>query len=111
MTTIISNINLGNKSLEFIDFRLLDDKYRGSWSSQHNRYTMDKIAIILSLFNKYSPNKELMIIRTADISKRPNNTEEERTYSEFCNEAKAMAGIGTQDAMRKIFLLICIEWA
>jgi hypothetical protein len=101
MTTIISNINLGNKSLEFIDSRLLDDKYRGSWSSQHNRYTMDKISIILSLFNKYSPNKELMIIRTADISKRPNNTEEERTYSEFCNEAKAQAGIGTQDAMRK----------
>ena len=101
MTTVISNINLGNKSLEFIDSRLLDDKYRGSWSSQHNRYTMDKISIILSLFNKYSPNKELMIIRTADISKRPNNTEEERTYSEFCNEAKAQAGIGTQDAMRK----------
>ncbi len=101
MTTIVSNINLGNKSLEFIDSRLLDDKYRGSWSSQHNRYTMDKISIILSLFNKYSPNKELMIIRTADISKRPNNTEEERTYSEFCNEAKAQAGIGTQDAMRK----------
>ena len=101
MTTIVSNINSGNKSLEFIDFRLLDDKYRGSWSSQHNRYTMDKISIILSLFNKYSPNKELMIIRTADISKRPNNTEEERTYAEFCNEAKAQAGIGTQDAMRK----------
>lgn len=101
MTTTVSNISSGNKSLEFVDFRLLDDKYRGSWSSQHNRYTMDKITTILSLFNKYAPNKELMAIRTADISKRPINTSEEKTYAEFCNEAKAQAGIGTQDAMRK----------
>ncbi len=101
MTSILSNISSGNKSLEFIDSRILDDKYRGSWSSQHNRYTMEKIVTILTLFNKYAPNKDLMIIRTADISKRPNNTAEEQTYAQFCNKAKAQAGIGTQDAMRK----------
>lgn len=101
MTNIVSNINHGNKSLEFIDSRILDDKYRGSWSSQHNRYTMEKIVTILTLFNKYAQNKGLMVIRTADISKRPNNTAEEQTYAQFCNEAKAQAGIGTQDAMRK----------
>ncbi len=101
MTSILSNISSGNNSLEFIDSRILDDKYRGSWSSQHNRYTMEKIVTILTLFNKYAPSKDLMVIRTADISKRPNNTPEEQTYAQFCNEAKAQAGIGTQDAMRK----------
>jgi hypothetical protein len=101
MTNKVSNINHDNKSLEFIDSRILDDKYRGSWSSQHNRYTMDTIVTILTLFNKYAPNNGLMVIRTADISKRPNNTAEEQTYAQFCNEAKAQARIGTQDAMRK----------
>ena len=101
MSSILSNISSGNNSLEFIDSRILDDKYRGSWSSQHNRYTMEKIVTILTLFNKYAPSKDLMVIRTADISKRPNNTPEEQTYAQFCNEAKAQAGIGTQDAMRK----------
>lgn len=99
--TIVSSINSGNKALEFIDHRLLDNKYRGSRSSQHNRYTMDRMSIIVTLFNKYAPNKGLMIIRTADISKRPTNTDEEQTYAKFCNEAKSQAGIGTQDAMRK----------
>lgn len=98
---MLSSISSGNHSLEFIDSRLLDDKYRGSWSSQHNRYTMEKIVTILTLFAHHAPNKDLMVIRTADISQRPNNTPEELTYAKFCNEAKAQAGIGTQDAMRK----------
>jgi hypothetical protein len=97
----VKNINLGNKSLEFIDNRLLDDAYRGDISSQHNRYTMEKMFQILKLLDHYAPNKERMIIRTADISKRPQNTPEEETYARFCNDAKRDAGIGTQDAMRK----------
>ena len=101
MSDIVSSINYGNKALAFIDDRILDAKYRGSWSSQHNRYTMGKIVKILSLFNKYSPSKKLMVIRDTDISKRAYNTPEEGIYAEFCNEAKAQIGIGTQDAMRK----------
>ena len=97
----VNNISSGNKALEFIDARIRDEKYRGSRSSQHNRYVMSQIVEILTLLDKYAPDKGLMIIRTTDISKRPENTSEEFTYAQFCNEAKERAGIGTQDAMRK----------
>ena len=104
----INNINQGNKALEFIDSRIKDDKYRGSRSSQHNRYVMQQVVDILKLFDQYAPNKTLMSIRTADISKRPQNTLREAMYARFCNDAKektkgitSKEGIGTQDAMRK----------
>ncbi len=97
----VRNINPGNDALEFIDARLQDDKYRGNWSSQHNRYTRDKIVTILRLLDKYAPNKSIMPIRTTDLSKRPMNLPEEETFARFCNEAKTAVGIGTQDAMRK----------
>jgi hypothetical protein len=101
MGNVVSNINSGNNALRFIDKRLLDDKYRGSWSSQHNRYTMAQIVIILKLLARYASRFKLMAIRHTDLSKRPQNTPEEKTYAIFCNEAKVKAGIGTQDAMRK----------
>lgn len=97
----VNNISSGNKALEFIDARVRDEKYRGSRSSQHNRYVMSQIVEILTLLDKYAPEKSLMTIRTTDISRRPENTPEEFTYAQFCNEAKERAGIGTQDAMRK----------
>ncbi|KKS52802.1 MAG: Type-2 restriction enzyme MboII [Parcubacteria group bacterium GW2011_GWA2_42_28] len=104
----ISNINQGNKALEFVESRIKDEKYRGSRSSQHNRYIMQQVVDILRLFDQYAPNQKLMPIRTTDISKRPQNTAEEATYAQFCNDAKektkgitSKKGIGTQDAMRK----------
>ena len=97
----VRNINPGNQALEFIDARLSDDGYRGNWSSQHNRYTMEKVVKILRLFDQYAPDKSLMAIRTTDLSKRPENTPEERIYAQFCNDCKLAVGIGTQDAMRK----------
>lgn len=97
----VSHIIPGNAALEFIDLRLRDDNYRGSWSSQHNRYTMDKVHVILSLLDKYAPNRSLMAIRTTDLSKRPRNNQAEENYARFCGEAKLKVGIGTQDAMRK----------
>lgn len=101
----ISNISHGNKALEFINSRIRDEKYRGSRSSQHNRYVMSQIIDILTIFNKFAPNQQLMTIRTTDISKRPQNTPDEFIYAQFCNEAKQKAGIGTQDAMRKNLLV------
>ena len=101
MRKYVININPGNEALAFIDKRLSDDKYRGNWSSQHNRYTTERTRKILTLLNKHAPNKSLMVIRTTDISKRPENLPEEETYARFCDEAKATVGIGTQDAMRK----------
>jgi len=101
----ITDISPGNKALEFIASRLNDPHYRGAHSSQHNRYTMDQVVCILELLNKYAPGKSLMPIRTTDLSKRPHNTSEEATYAKFCDEAKKLAGIGTQDAMRKNLFL------
>jgi len=97
----VIEINPGNKALEFIDFRVKNEKYRGSPSSQHNRYTMSQIIVILELLDKYAPDQSLMAIRTTDISKRPENSPDEFIYAQFCNEAKQKVGIGTQDAMRK----------
>jgi len=97
----VTDISPGNKALEFIDARIQDDEYRGSVSSQHNRYTMGQFVDILTIFEKHSPNGQAMAIRTTDIAKRPENLPEEKTYSIFCNEAKEKVGIGTQDAMRK----------
>lgn len=62
---------------------------------------MSQVVDILTLLDKYAPDKSLMTIRTTDISKRPENTPDEFIYAQFCNEAKEKAGIGTQDAMRK----------
>ena len=81
-------ISYGNKALEFINLRLADPEYRGSWSSQHNRYTMKQVLILLSKLNNYAPNQKLMQIRDTDISKRPENTKEEHTYARFCNARK-----------------------
>lgn len=101
MKHYVGNINLGNSSLTFIDERLQSENYRGIHLSQHNRYDLPKLIEILTLLNKYAPNQSLMQIRTTDISKRPHNIPEEQSYAEFCNEAKSLTNIGTQDAMRK----------
>lgn len=97
----VNKINPGNKALEFIESRIINDKYRGSPSSEHNRYVMSQIINILTLLDKYAPDQSSMAIRTTDISKRPKNNPDEYLYARFCNEAKQKAGIGTQDAMRK----------
>jgi len=91
----------GNKALEYLEFRIKHENYRGGISSEHNRYTFNQIIKLLELLNKYSPNQKLMAIRTADISKRKENTPEEIIYSKFCSDVKKDTGIGTQDAMRK----------
>ncbi|MDR2345052.1 MAG: hypothetical protein LBE18_03210 [Planctomycetaceae bacterium] len=55
MNNLIS-FSPGNKALEFIKKRIDNDNYRGSWSSQHNRYTLDDLDVILRLLDKYAPN-------------------------------------------------------
>lgn len=101
----ISEINKGNRALEFIEKRIANDKYRGVHSSQHQRYTMDDIFHILTTLNKYASDKSLMSIRTTDISKRPENNSDEFIYVEFCNEVIRVVEKGTQDAMRKLFFV------
>jgi hypothetical protein len=90
-----------NEALAFIDKRLLDDGYRGSTSSQHNRYDMAEIFETLSLLDKYAPNQGLMRIRDSDMKKRPQNLPEETAYAEFTESVNAKVGKGTQDSIRK----------
>lgn len=97
----VQSIQPGNEALEFIDRRLLDDKYRGDESSQHNRYDMQEVFDILSILNHYAPQKLLLRIRDTDLSKRPENTPEEIKYALFCDEVKKVVGKGTQDSIRK----------
>lgn len=97
----VSQIQPSNKALEFIDKRLLDDNYRGTESSQHNRYDMAEIYDILTIMDSYSPNKALMRIRDTDLSKRPQNTPDEAIYARFCESVKVKVGKGTQDSIRK----------
>ncbi|MCK4744794.1 hypothetical protein KAS41_01920 [Candidatus Parcubacteria bacterium] len=101
----ISEINKGNKALEFIEKRISDDKYRGAHSSQHQRYTMNDTFYILLMLDKYAPDQSLMPIRTTDISKRPENNSDEFVYAKFCNEVTEIVKKGTQDAMRKLFFV------
>lgn len=98
---VITNINPASQALKFLEARLASDSYRGVESSQHNRYKVNDVHTILSIFDKYAPNQKLLRIRTADTSKRRTNLPEEYDYANFCHESKQATGIGTQDAMRK----------
>lgn len=97
----IESIAPGNKAISFIAKRVQDDDYRGSISSQHNRYTLDQAIIILTKLSKYAPSLSLLRIRTTDLSKRPKNLPEEETFANLCDDVKGEIGIGTQDALRK----------
>lgn len=101
----VSQIQPSNRALEFIDRRLLDNSYRGTKSSQQNRYDMSEIYEMLTIMDKYSPNKTLMRIRDTDLSKRPQNTPDEEIYARFCENVKEKVGKGTQDSIRKNILV------
>ncbi len=101
ITQYVTGINPANDALRFIDLRLSYSNYRGSHSSQQNRYDVNGTVTILRLMVKYLDANGFLAIRTTDCSKRPENTPDEYNYAMFCNDAKREAGIGTQDAMRK----------
>lgn len=90
-----------NKALQFLAKRINSENYRGSVSSQHNRYTWEDAHAILSILNECAPNKSLLSMRTTDTSKRMEVNSDERKYTEFCEKCKEKTGIGTPDAMRK----------
>lgn len=52
MKKYVSNINIGNIALEFIDERLQSEGHHGIHLSQHNRYDLTKLTEILTLLNK-----------------------------------------------------------
>lgn len=94
-------ISPDNKALEFIAKRITDNKYRGDLSIQHTVYDINKIILLLKTLNKFVPNKQLMKIRTEDLSKRPSNTPDEIPYAKFVNDFSRQANNDTQDTIRK----------
>lgn len=100
----LSKIDPSNDFLTFLTRRILDNKYRGVVSSQHNRYTIDNIEDILSELYEYKTKyKKPLKIRTVDISKRPMNTEEEADYAQIVSNIDDKMGRTTQDSLRKNF--------
>ena len=90
-----------NKALQFLSKRIMSENYRGSRSSQHNRYTMDEVHAILKLLDEFVPDGGLMQMRTTDLSKRPQPLPGEYKYTQFCEQCARKLGKGTPDAMRK----------
>lgn len=97
----VSQIQPCNEALQFIDKRLQDDKYRGTKSSQHNRYDSTEIYNILTIMSCHAPRKSLMRVRDTDLEKRPENLPDEEIYAKFCEDVKKKVGKGSQDSIRK----------
>ena len=96
----LTSIDYGRKCLEFLEERIDDSGYRGMQVSQHNRYNCDFIVTMLQeMYNLVGDKK--MTIRTTDLSKRPNNTPDERIYAEYVAKLCNKLGRCTQDSVRK----------
>jgi hypothetical protein len=94
----------GSTSTLFLEERILNNKYRGRHLSQHNRYGLSTVEIMLETLYKYTRNSPLLI-RTTDLSKRPYNTQEETSYANYVTEISNLIGRCTQDSVRKNFFV------
>ncbi len=93
-------IDPSKKCLEFLADRILDDGYRGMQISQHNRYNVDIVITLLEEFyNLVGLNR--MVIRSEDLSSRPNNTPDEQIYAQYTTNVNYILGRCTQDSIRK----------
>lgn len=96
----ILKIDSSKNCIKFLVERLQSDKYRGMQISQHNRYTKDKILIILQEIYDLC-GEDLMQIRTTDLSKRLYNIEGEELYAQLTHNIAFKVGHFTQDSLRK----------
>ncbi len=94
------NVDPSKKSLKFLRDRLKSENYRGIQISQHNRYELSDILVLLDTMYDLV-KKEKMDIRTTDIKERPYNLPNERIYANYCNDIFKKMGRGTQDSIRK----------
>ena len=96
----IVQIDSAKHCLKFLANRLQSANYRGVQISQHNRYTKEEILIILQEIHHLC-GKNLMQIRTTDLSKRAYNTEDEELYAQLTHNIASKMGRCTQDSLRK----------
>lgn len=96
----LCNIDISKSCFKFLVERVASDDYRGIQCSQHNRYDMDVIFTMIDELYKVA-GKEKMIIRTADLKKRPINLPEEANYAIYVDNLSKKLGRCTQDSVRK----------
>ena len=96
----LCNIDMSKNCFKFLADRIASDDYRGIQCSQHNRYDMDVIFTMVDELYKVA-GKEKMVIRTADLKKRPINLPEEATYAIYVDNLSKKLGRCTQDSVRK----------
>ncbi|MDA3062407.1 MULTISPECIES: restriction endonuclease subunit R [unclassified Campylobacter] len=96
----ILNLDPSKECLKFLVKRLQVDDYRGIVISQHNRYTIKEILVILEELYSVA-NTDLLQIRTTDLSKRPNNIIGEEKYANLTNNISNKLCRCTQDSLRK----------
>lgn len=96
----LQSVDPSKKCLSFLADRIYSNNYRGMQISQHNRYTVDEVIVMLEeLYNLVGTSR--MAIRTADLSKRPNNIPDEAVYATYTSNVVHKMGRGTQDTIRK----------
>lgn len=100
-------IDPSKKCLDFLKERIQLDSYRGMQVSQHNRYSICDIKIILCALNSHLDKEGFLQIRTTDLSKRAYNIKGEEEYAEFVNDInkKRHNNAGTQDSIRKNYFV------
>ena len=96
----LCNIDISKNCFKFLVERVASDDYRGIQCSQHNRYDMDVIFTMIDELYKVA-GKEKMVIRTADLKKRPINLPEEANYAIYVDNLSKKLGRCTQDSVRK----------
>jgi hypothetical protein len=102
MNSTVDLIDPSNAALKYLKKRIADIDYRGNIGSQHNRWNLSELVVILKGLEKFTSGP-MMQIRTTDMSKRPKNTTAEIDYANFCNHVKTVMNRGTQDSIRKNF--------
>ena len=98
----ISSIEEGNLFLEYIVKRVQRKDYRGWHISQHNRYDLDDIKIILSAIYKVV-GKETFAIPPGDYHKNYTLSHEYKEYQIIVNLIKSEIGKGTINSIKKNF--------
>lgn len=100
----IIDIDPSNIALKFINHRIQREDYRGFEFSQHNRYDIDVLKVVLTELYEISGDN-LLQIRTTDLSKRPYNIEGEAFYAQLVANIHRRIGRTTQDSLRKNLFL------
>lgn len=96
----LTRIDPSKECLRFLGERIMSENYRGLQLSQHNRYDVAVVIVLLEeMYNLVGNN--LMAIRTTDMSKRSYNTDEEKTYAIYVNGLSQKLKRCTQDSVRK----------